>query len=257
MRFEARFAGRTAIVTGGAQGIGRAIASRLAAEGARLVIADVLEERLSETAAMLKEEAVQPPMTFTGDLSRSDVAAHLAERAIEEFGVIDVLVNNAGGGVILPTLEHTDETIATTLDRNLLTALHSSRAALPHMVEREYGRIVNLGAESVRNGLFHHAIYNAAKGGVHGMTTGLAREFAPYGITVNAVAPAGTMTEQLQMMRDREEFRPLMNATLSLIPLGRFADMEEVAALVAFLASEEAGYITGQTISVNGGSSML
>jgi 2,3-dihydroxy-2,3-dihydro-p-cumate dehydrogenase len=125
------------------------------------------------------------------------------------------------------------------------------------MVERRYGRIINIGAESVRNGLWMHAGYNAAKGGVHGLTTGLAREFATSCITVNTVAPSGVETKSERQFRLREKNPDFFNAVLGTIPLGRLARMEEVSATVAFLASDEAAFITGQVISVNGGSSML
>ena len=106
-------------------------------------------------------------------------------------------MNNAGGGVIRPTLEHTEETLRATIDNNLWTTIRCVLAPLPHMVERGFGRIMNIGADSVRNGLTDHAIYNAAKGGVHGMCTGLAREFAHAGITVNTVAPCYLRTPEL------------------------------------------------------------
>jgi len=256
---EKRFEGRTAIVTGGAQGIGLRIAERLAAEGASLVIGDLSAEKLEDVVATLKPSQTAAPVPVAGDLSTSDGAQNLVDIAVREFGSIDILVNNAGGGVIQPTFDHTEETLRLTLDRNLWTTIYCSIAALRVMVDAGYGRIVNIGAESVRNGLYNHAIYNAAKGGVHGLTTGWAREFAPYGITVNTVAPSGTMTEQLEAATklDVPQVQEFVNNTLALIPMGRFAEMSEIASAVAYLASEEARFITGQVLSVNGGSSML
>jgi 2,3-dihydroxy-2,3-dihydro-p-cumate dehydrogenase len=142
-----------------------------------------------------------------------------------------------------------------TIDRNLWTVIWCCRAALPAMRERGYGRIVIIGADSVRNGLFDHAAYNAAKGGAHGLTTGLAREFARDGITVNTVAPCAVNTPRLaDFVAKKPE---LAQRFLSVIPMGRAAEMAEVASMVSYIASSEAGFVTGQVISVNGGSTML
>jgi 2,3-dihydroxy-2,3-dihydro-p-cumate dehydrogenase len=168
---------------------------------------------------------------------------------------VDILVNNAGGGVIRPFLEHTPETLRATIDRNLWTALWCCWLALPVMRANRYGRIINLGADSVRNGLWDHAAYNAAKGGVHALTTGLAREFAGDGITVNTVAPCAVNTPQMQAITAAN---PALAAKfISVIPMGRPAEMQEVASMVGYLAGEEAAFVTGQVISVNGGSTML
>ena len=127
--------------------------------------------------------------------------------------------------------------------------------AVPKMRAQAYGRIINLGADSVRNGLWDHAAYNAAKGGVHGLTTGMAREFAKDGITVNTVAPCAVNTPQMTAIT---RSNPALAAKfVSLIPMGRPAEMEEVASMVSYLASAEASFVTGQVISVNGGSTML
>lgn len=247
-------AGKTAIITGAAHGIGRAIAERFFADGAKLVLADLNEQGLREVAASLDGETIIEP----GDLSKEAAANHLVATALEKFGRIDILVNNAGGGVIRPFLEHTPETLHQTIDRNLWTCLWCCRAVLPHMVQQKAGRIVNIGADSVRNGLWAHAAYNAAKGGMHGLTTGLAREFALDKITVNTVAPCMVATPEVdKLMQSGHELSPLAEKFLSVIPMGRPGEMSEVASAVAYLASDEAAFITGQVMSVNGGSTML
>lgn len=246
---------KIAIVTGAAKGIGYAIADRLAQDGARLVIADLDGAALGAAADRLAAAHGQRPAVAVGDLAREEVARLTIDTAISSFGTVDILVNNAGGGIIRPFLEHTPDTLRTTIDRNLWTAVWCCWLALPIMKRQRSGRIINLGADSVRNGLWDHAAYNAAKGGVHALTTGLAREFAQDGITVNTVAPCAVNTEQLAAIA--EKLPDLAAKFLSVIPMGRAAEMSEVASMVAYLATAEAAFVTGQVISVNGGSTML
>ena len=240
-----------AVVTGAASPIGQAVARRLAARGARLVLGDLAAEQLAKFAQELGEETVQ----LAGDLSKEAVAAELIGQAKRKFGRVDVLVNNAGGGIIREFLKHTPDTLRETIDRNLWTCLWCSREALPHMIEQNYGRIVNIGADSVRNGLWQHAAYNAAKGGMHGLTTGLAREFASYDITINTVAPCMVNTPMVRAAT--ASGNPVVRQFTDVIPKGRPAETDEVASMVEYLASDEARFVTGQVISVNGGSTML
>lgn len=260
-----RLEGKSAVVTGAARGIGKAVAMRLAAEGAALTISDVNGDGLAALCDTLKNAGSPRCAALAVDLSTEDGADALRKAAEAAHGKVDILVNNAGGGIIRPFLEHTAETLRQTIDRNLWTTIWCTRAFLPGMVAQQYGRVINMGADSVHTGTYSHAGYNAAKGGVHAMVTGLAFEFAKEGVTFNVVSPGGVLTEDLQaMMSDDPE--TLAKYKMSVhprdvakreIPAGRFTEMHEVAAYVAFLASDEAGAVNGQIHSVNGAQWML
>jgi 2,3-dihydroxy-2,3-dihydro-p-cumate dehydrogenase len=251
----AALSGRTAIVTGASSGIGLGIARRLTADGARVFAATRTKEDL-ETVL----DQVDIAGGFVGELQQPGVADDMVATAVETLGRLDVLVNNAGGGVIRPTLEHTEETLAATIDNNLWTTIRCVLAVLPHMVARKHGRIINIGADSVRTGLMDHAMYNAAKGGVHGMVTGLAVEYAEDGVTANTVAPCYIRTPELAALVETGGAPPrlleVVEQATAIVPVGRPGTPDEVAAAVAFLAGEDSRFITGQTIYVNGGASM-
>lgn len=247
--------GKVAIVTGSSNGIGKEIAYYLAKEGASVMVTGMNEERTIQVAEDIKTNYQAESNYSIGDLSKEENSKSLIDQTLEQWGKIDILINNAGGGVIKPFLEQTTETLERTINRNLWTTIWPCKYALPHMIERNYGRIIMVGADSVRNGLWQHAAYNAAKGGVHGLTTGLAREVASYDITVNTVAPPATEGDSLDRFKevDPEEAQRYID----IIPKGRPAKMEEIANAVWFLSLETSAFITGQVISVNGGSTML
>jgi 2,3-dihydroxy-2,3-dihydro-p-cumate dehydrogenase len=252
---DSRFSDQVVVVTGAASGIGVVIARHFADAGAHLVLSDVDEKGLKSVAETIASTGRDLPTIRAGDLSREDVAGAVIKSAIETYGTLDVLVNNAGGGIIKPFLDHTPDTLRTTIDRNLWTTLWCTWHAVPIMKSKGYGRIVNIGADSVRNGLWDHAAYNAAKGGVHAMATGLAREFAKDGITVNVVAPCIVNTPQVQL--GMQKAPQTLQKFIDVVPMGRPGEMDEVASMVCYLASREASFVTGQVISVNGGSTML
>jgi 2,3-dihydroxy-2,3-dihydro-p-cumate dehydrogenase len=243
-------ANRVAVVTGAGRGIGRAIAERFARDGAKVVLGDLDQERAAATARALGPDH----LGVGGNLSSETASRAIVDQTISRFGQIDVLVNNAGGGILRPFLEHTPNTLRETIDRNLWSAVWMTWLSLPLMKAAGWGRIVNIGADSVRSGIAGHAAYNAAKGGMHAMTTALAREFAQDGITVNTIAPCAVWTEQYDEI---ETSAPeLIERALAIIPMGRPGTVAEIASMAAYLAGPEAGFITGQTISVNGGSTM-
>ena len=251
---ERNFEGQVAIVTGagkGTGGLGRALALRLAAGGARVMVADV-DARVAETAAELREVARADAAHFAGSLADEATVKAMVADTVARWGRVDILVNNAGGGIIRPFLEHDAVSFTETLARNLWTAIWCCHKVLPHMVTANYGRIVNIGADSLRTGIPNHAGYNAAKGGVVGMMVALARDFAAHDITVNTVSPCLINTERFRGMKVSDP--ALARKFEQVVPKGRGVEIAEVVDTVCFLARRETGFITGQDISINGGS---
>ena len=250
------YAGRVAIVTGagkGTGGLGRAIAQRLAAGGARVMVSDV-DPKVAESASEITVETGAAALSFAGSLAVEDNVKRMVAETMAAWGRIDILINNAGGGIIKPFLEHDAASFKETIDRNLWTALWCCHKVLPHMVAQNYGRIVNIGADSLRTGIPNHAGYNAAKGGVIGMSVALARDFAANDITINTVSPCLINTLRFQALKKTDP--ALADKFEHVIPKGRGVAIEEVVDAVCFLAKCETGFITGQEISINGGSAM-
>lgn len=239
--------GKVAVITGGSRGIGRAIAMRLSAEGAKVAICGRNLAAAEEVVAEI-EATGATGMAVAADVSRESEADALIHASIKRFGRLDILVNNAGitrDGLLVRMKEEDWDTV---LDVNLKGAFFTTRAALRPMLRARGGRIVNISSIAGTMGIAGQANYSAAKAGLIGFTKAVAKEVASRSITVNAVAPGFIETEMTAVLsEDRKKIY------LSQIPLGRFGDPTEVAALVSFLVSEAAGYITGQVITIDGG----
>jgi NAD(P)-dependent dehydrogenase (short-subunit alcohol dehydrogenase family) len=251
-----RFDGKVAIITGSSDGIGKAVALLLAREGGQVVLNARGQERL-ETARAAIQAVGKPPLVVAGDVGRRAVAERLGQETLQHFGRVDILVNNAGGGTNLRVLEEvTDEDWDHTLNTNLRSAFLLCQTIAPAMKQRRSGRIVNVSSVAGRNvSRLSGPQYSSAKAGLLGLTRHLAQDLGPFGITANAVAPGPTLVERVakKWAQRSEEDRARILAN---IPLGRLAQPGEVATVIAFLASDDAAYVTGVTIDVNGGSFM-
>lgn len=242
--------GKVAFVTGAASGIGRAIALRLADEGARVAVTDLDSAAARRAAGEAKGVALALTLDVTDEASIA-AAVDETERAL---GPIAVLVNNAGWDKVEPFVDSAVATWDRLLAINLKGPLLCARAVLPGMIARGAGRIVSIGSDAGRVGSSGEAVYSAAKGGVIAFSKTLARELAKHGITVNVVCPGPTDTPLLSGIAGDNP--KLVQALSRAIPLGRLGRPEEVAAAVTFLASDDAEFITGQTLSVSGGLTM-
>lgn len=242
-----RLAGRVALVTGAAAGIGRAVAERLAEEGAALMLGDVDAEAGTALAASIGDRAV----FLAADVSRPDEVAALVQTTIATFGRLDILVNNAGIGSFVPfeslPLEEWDRVQAV----NLRAVYVACREALPHLRQSGAGVILNMASQSGLVGQAMNEAYCASKGGVVLLTRSLAREFGPAGIRVNCLCPGGTDTALLRGFLDAAGRAPAQVAEG--VPLRRIARPEEIAAAALFLVSDEASFITGVALPVDGG----
>ena len=253
-----RQAGRKALITAAARGIGFATAVRLAAEGAEVWITD-RDAAALDAADVVASAGGWQLHTHAMDSSDATDTARTLERLLGDSGGFDILVNNAGGSLHTPYrfLDEDEDHWQRVMDLNLMGAVRASRAVLPGMVERGFGRIVNFGSKAGRFGsLIAGPNYAAAKGAMAALTRQLAQEFGPHGITVNCICPGVVMTDRTQALWNERRSAQERERVLQEIPLRRHAEVEDIAASVAFFASEDASFITGVTLDVNGGQAM-
>jgi 2-hydroxycyclohexanecarboxyl-CoA dehydrogenase len=239
---------KIAIVTGAGQGIGAAIAAKLAAEGATVVVTDINEETAKATADGLGNGSIG----IRTDVADRESVDAMVDRVVAELGRVDVLVNNAGWDKAEPFVDSDVATWDRIIQINLYGQLNTCHKVLPIMAEQGYGRVVNIGSDSGRVGSSGEAVYSAAKGGVIAFTKTIAREMARAGVTANCVSPGPTDTALFASIGGEK----LREALKKAIPLKRLGQPEDLANAVAFLASDEAAFITGQTVSVSGGLTM-
>jgi 2-hydroxycyclohexanecarboxyl-CoA dehydrogenase len=246
--------GRTAVVTGSGRGIGAAIASALAAAGAAVAVADLDEDAAQSTAAAIAKEHDARTLGLRMDISDGASVGAAILRIEQELGAVDVLVNNAGIDKIEQFVDSTEETWDRLIAVNLRGTILATRAVLDGMTERSYGRIISIASDAGRVGSSGEVVYSATKGGVIAFTKALARETATKGITLNCVCPGPTDTALLDQVAEASQ--RLYDSLAKAVPMKRIARPDDVAPAVVFLAGEQAGYITGQTLSVSGGLTM-
>jgi len=240
---------KVAIVTGGAQGIGRAICQRLAKDGVRVVVFDIMEKLSNKITELEKDKDI---FGIKVDVSSLDEVKQAVQEVIDKFGHIDILVNNAGITCDRLILRMKEEDWDVVIKVNLKGAFNCIKIVSPFMMRRKWGRIINISSVIGLRGNEGQANYAASKAGLIGLTKSAARELSRRGITVNAVAPGFIQTKMTENLIKEGK----ADSLISQIPLGRIGRPEEVASLVAYLASEEASYITGEVIRIDGGLSM-
>jgi 2-hydroxycyclohexanecarboxyl-CoA dehydrogenase len=248
--------GRTALVTGGARGIGAAIAKGLAQDGLSVVIADMRRDEAEATAAAINDGGGSA-LAVELDVTDTEAVGRAVSVARERFERIDVLVNNAGWDELKPFLDTDEQFWDRVIDINFKGALRLTRAVLPAIVDQGWGRLINIGSDAGRVGSSLESVYSGAKGGIIAFTKTVAREVARAGVTANVVCPGPTDTPFLQETAAKaKDAEAVLTSMARAVPMRRLAQPEEVAAAVRFFADQNAGYITGQTLSVSGGLTM-
>ena len=258
--------GKTAIVTGGASNIGRAISMTLGEEGANISLVDLDEEGGKKVAELIRGKGGKAH-SIRADVTNYADAERVVKSTLEQFGAVDILVNGVGWDDFTPFLEIPVEKYDKYLSLNLRHVLYFTRAVLPAMCEKRGGTIINISSDAGRIGEFRESIYSAAKGGVITFAKNIAREFGRFGIRCNSICPSVTVPEEDEMGKDsmlrgdqiQALFPPEAKERLAKAsyPLRRLGRPQDIANMVAFVASDRCSWVTGQTISVNGGYSMI
>lgn len=244
---------RVAFITGAGRGIGREIAKTLASKSNKIIVTDINIENAQETVSILESQGAEALAVYC-DVTKIESVQEAVKTSIDHFGQIDILVNNAGWDKIEPFLKSEPSTWKTIIDINLMGQIHTCKEILPIMIENSYGKVVNIASDSGRVGSSGEGVYSAAKGGVIALTKTLAREMARYKLNVNCISPGPSNTPLIQEIGSYNE--GIVSALEKAIPFRRLAEPSDLANAVAFFASDEAEYITGQTLSVNGGLAM-
>lgn len=248
--------GKVAIVTGGGSGIGRATCLELASQGADIVVADLNREAAQGVAGEVSALG-HKALPVRVDVTDSRQVKDMVEQALKELGQIDILVNNAGWDKLEPFVQSMEETWDKVIALNLKAPIICARAVLDHMIEKGGGKIVNISSDAGKAGSSGEAVYSGCKAGVVGFSKTLAREMARYNINVNCVCPGPTDTPMLRsLMGAQDTGTKILQAMVKAVPLKRLGQPEDIARAVAFLASDDSSYITGQALSVSGGLTM-
>jgi 3-oxoacyl-[acyl-carrier protein] reductase len=251
--------GRVALIAGGSQGLGKAVAMEMGREGCRIAICALDDPELPKAVEEIKASTGAEVIGIPADLTDAVQAKDFVRKGIEHFGTLDILVNNAGGPPSKTFLEIDDDLWLFGVRLNLMSTIIMTREAVPKMIEKRWGRIVNMTSISVKQPIDGLILSNTVRSGVIGMAKTLSNELAPYSITVNNVCPGYTMTERVRSLAvvtaEKEGTTPeaIIKRWESSVPMGRLGTPEEFASLVTFLASERASYITGASIQIDGG----
>jgi 2-hydroxycyclohexanecarboxyl-CoA dehydrogenase len=249
--------GKTALVTGGGRGIGRAIALGLAQEGAQVAVLDILADNAAAVAREIEATGVKA-LALPADLTKRAQVDRAVADTLAQFGQIDILVNNAGWDRMELFLDSEEETWDKIIAINFKGILYVCKAALPSMVARGQGKVISIASDAGRAGSTGEAVYAGTKGAIIAFSKTLAREMARHKITVNVVCPGLTETPLLQSIREQSsKTEKVIEAVTRAIPLGRVGQPEDIAGAVVYLASPAADFVTGQTLSVSGGLTMV